>query len=54
MVAGAHRSVLLREAIEALSIVPSGTYVDGTYGGGGHSLAILARLGPRGRLLALD
>ena len=54
IVAGAHRSVLLREAIEALSIVPSGTYVDGTYGGGGHSLAILARLGPRGRLLALD
>ncbi|MBL8397141.1 MAG: 16S rRNA (cytosine(1402)-N(4))-methyltransferase RsmH [Candidatus Accumulibacter sp.] len=54
IVAGAHRSVLLREAIEALSITPSGTYVDGTYGGGGHSLAILAQLGPHGRLLALD
>ena len=50
----AHRSVLLHEAIDALSIKPSGTYVDGTYGGGGHSLAILAQLGPQGRLLALD
>ncbi|HOL63777.1 MAG TPA: 16S rRNA (cytosine(1402)-N(4))-methyltransferase RsmH [Accumulibacter sp.] len=49
-----HRSVLLQEAVDALSIKPSGTYVDGTYGAGGHSLAILARLGPQGRLVALD
>ncbi len=49
-----HRSVLLPEAVDALSIKPSGTYVDGTFGGGGHSLAILAQLGSQGRLLALD
>jgi 16S rRNA (cytosine1402-N4)-methyltransferase len=52
--APAHRAVLLREAIEALAIRPAGIYVDGTFGRGGHSRAILARLGPEGRLLALD
>jgi 16S rRNA (cytosine1402-N4)-methyltransferase len=46
--------VLLREAVEALEIKPSGTYVDGTFGRGGHSRAILEQLGPQGRLLALD
>ena len=50
----AHRTVLLREAVEALAIKPSGLYVDGTFGRGGHSRAILERLGPDGRLLALD
>ena len=49
-----HRTVLLHEAVEALQIKPSGTYVDGTFGRGGHSRAILERLGPDGRLLALD
>ncbi|MEI7612382.1 MAG: 16S rRNA (cytosine(1402)-N(4))-methyltransferase RsmH [Betaproteobacteria bacterium] len=49
-----HKTVLLTEAVEALEIKPSGTYVDGTFGRGGHSRAILARLGPAGRLLALD
>lgn len=49
-----HRTVLLREAVEALAIKPSGLYVDGTFGRGGHSRAILERLGPDGRLLALD
>ena len=49
-----HQTVLLREAVEALEIKPSGTYVDGTFGRGGHSRAILERLGPQGRLLALD
>src|SRR5512134_344623 len=49
-----HRPVLAAEAIEALSIEPGGTYVDGTFGRGGHSRLILARLGPRGRLIALD
>jgi 16S rRNA (cytosine1402-N4)-methyltransferase len=49
-----HRTVLLREAVEALAINPSGLYVDGTFGRGGHSRAILERLGPDGRLLALD
>ncbi len=49
-----HRSVLLEEALEALQIHADGAYVDGTYGRGGHSRAILARLDARGRLLAID
>ncbi len=49
-----HVSVLLDEAIEALNIRPDGKYIDATFGRGGHSRAILARLGPSGRLLALD
>jgi len=49
-----HQTVLLQEAVEALAIKPSGIYVDGTFGRGGHSRAILERLGPNGRLLALD
>jgi 16S rRNA (cytosine1402-N4)-methyltransferase len=51
---GAHVSVLLREAVDALNIRPDGVYVDGTFGRGGHSRAILERLGPQGRLIALD
>jgi 16S rRNA (cytosine1402-N4)-methyltransferase len=49
-----HRAVLLREAVDALAIRPTGTYVDGTFGGGSHSRAILERLAPEGRLLAFD
>ena len=49
-----HTSVLLAEAVEALAIKPAGRYVDATFGRGGHSREILARLGPDGRLLALD
>ncbi|HCZ14896.1 MAG TPA: 16S rRNA (cytosine(1402)-N(4))-methyltransferase [Candidatus Accumulibacter sp.] len=49
-----HQTVLLREAVDALEINPAGTYVDGTFGRGGHSRAILERLGPNGRLLAID
>jgi len=49
-----HRSVLLQEAVEQLNISESGCYIDGTFGRGGHSQAILAALGPRGRLLAID
>ena len=49
-----HLSVLLREAVEALAIKPAGIYVDATFGRGGHSREILGRLGPQGRLIALD
>lgn len=45
---------MLREAMEGLSIRPDGTYVDVTFGGGGHSRAILEQLGPEGHLLAFD
>ncbi len=49
-----HRPVLATEAVAALALQTAGIYVDGTYGRGGHSRLILARLGPNGRLLALD
>jgi len=49
-----HQTVLLEEAIEALAIRADGVYVDATFGRGGHSRLILDRLGPRGRLVALD
>ncbi len=49
-----HIPVLASEAVDALAVDPEGTYVDGTFGRGGHSRAILERLGPRGRLIALD
>ena len=50
----AHQTVLLEEAVEALRIKADGVYVDGTFGRGGHSRAILARLGSSGKLIALD
>ena len=49
-----HQPVLLGAVIEGLAIKPDGRYVDGTFGRGGHSRAILDRLGEDGRLLALD
>ncbi|WP_115719998.1 16S rRNA (cytosine(1402)-N(4))-methyltransferase RsmH [Gallaecimonas mangrovi] len=49
-----HVSVLLNESIKALAIAPDGLYVDGTFGRGGHSRAILEQLGPNGRLVAID
>ncbi len=49
-----HQTVLLEAAVDALEVKPSGVYVDGTFGRGGHSRQILERLGPKGRLLALD
>ncbi|MFM1820458.1 MAG: rRNA ((1402)-N(4))-methyltransferase [Bacteroidota bacterium] len=45
---------MLHECIDGLRIDPSGTYVDVTFGGGGHSKAILAKLGPEGRLFSFD
>jgi 16S rRNA (cytosine1402-N4)-methyltransferase len=52
--AGLHRTVLLNEAVEALRIKADGTYVDATFGRGGHSRAILAQLGNSGKLIAID
>ena len=49
-----HIPVLLRETIEGLSIQPGGVYVDCTFGGGGHSIDILERLGADGKLIAFD
>jgi 16S rRNA (cytosine1402-N4)-methyltransferase len=49
-----HTSVLLQEAIDGLEIKPGGVYVDATFGGGGHSRAILEKLGPGGKLVAFD
>ena len=45
---------MLNESMEGLAIKPDGTYVDVTFGGGGHSRAILEQLGPAGRLLGMD
>ncbi len=49
-----HVSVLLNETIDSLNIKPEGVYVDGTLGGGGHSLEIVKRLSGKGRLIGLD
>jgi 16S rRNA (cytosine1402-N4)-methyltransferase len=45
---------MLKECIDGLNIDPDGTYVDVTFGGGGHSREILKHLGPKGRLIAFD
>ena len=54
METGYHIPVLLAETIAALAIKPNGTYVDCTFGGGGHSKAILSHLGKAGQLVAFD
>jgi 16S rRNA (cytosine1402-N4)-methyltransferase len=53
MASGYHLPVMLTECIEALNIKPEGIYVDVTFGGGGHSLAILEHI-KGGRLIAFD
>ena len=50
----AHQSVLLQEAIEGLAIRADGIYIDGTFGRGGHSRAILQQLSDAGQLIAID
>ncbi|QSX30388.1 16S rRNA (cytosine(1402)-N(4))-methyltransferase RsmH [Shewanella cyperi] len=50
----AHLSVLLNETVEGLNIRADGIYIDGTFGRGGHSREVLKRLGPKGRLIAID
>ncbi|MGZ3753893.1 MAG: 16S rRNA (cytosine(1402)-N(4))-methyltransferase RsmH [Mucilaginibacter sp.] len=54
MMSNYHNPVMLQECIEGLDIRKDGTYIDVTFGGGGHSREILKHLGPEGRLLAFD
>ena len=49
-----HVPVLLKESVDGLDIQPDGTYVDVTFGGGGHSREILSRLGKKGHLYSFD
>ena len=49
-----HNPVLLKESVDALDIKENGVYVDVTFGGGGHSIEILSRLGAHGRLFGFD
>ncbi len=49
-----HNAVLLKETVDGLNIKPDGVYVDVTFGGGGHSKAILSQLGENGKLFAFD
>ena len=49
-----HIPVLLKASVDGMNIRPDGTYIDVTFGGGGHSREILSRLGDGGRLLSFD
>jgi 16S rRNA (cytosine1402-N4)-methyltransferase len=49
-----HKPVLLHESVEGLQVQPDGLYADVTFGGGGHSRAILDLLGPKGKLFGFD
>ncbi|NCC00077.1 MAG: 16S rRNA (cytosine(1402)-N(4))-methyltransferase RsmH [Clostridia bacterium] len=49
-----HQSVLLDETIENLNILPEGTYVDGTLGGGGHAFYVCSRLNEKGHFIGID
>ena len=52
--APAHIPVMLEEALAGLNLRKDGTYLDGTFGRGGHARVLLARLGPKARLLLMD
>lgn len=49
-----HKPVLLHESVEGLQVQPDGVYADVTFGGGGHSRAIIQKLGPNGKLFGFD
>lgn len=49
-----HVPVLLKESVDALNILPEGTYVDATFGAGGHSMPILKKIGVKGHLYGFD
>src|SRR5687768_1013095 len=49
-----HQPVLLSAVMEGLNLYPDGIYIDATFGRGGHSRALLERLGEQGRLIAID
>ena len=53
-VESAHLPVMLNEAVQGLRVREDGTYLDGTFGRGGHARAVLAQLGPAGKLLLMD
>jgi len=52
--ASAHLPVLFAQVMEGLRVLPDGTYLDGTFGRGGHARGVLEKLGPGGRLLLMD
>ncbi|HEY1141239.1 MAG TPA: 16S rRNA (cytosine(1402)-N(4))-methyltransferase RsmH [Lysobacter sp.] len=52
--ASGHLPVMYRQCLEALQVKPEGTYLDGTFGRGGHARGVLQQLGPGGRLLVMD
>ncbi len=54
MMVAYHNPVLLKDSVDGLNIIKNGTYVDATFGGGGHSAEILNRLGSKGKLIAFD
>ena len=53
-IASAHLPVLFAEVMDGLAVERDGTYLDGTFGRGGHARGVLQRLGPQGRLLVMD